>query len=274
MFYSKSQQSIGLSLLFLFSICLLNPPLDLVFSMVLEKRPKEVHYTYRVLEVFPHDPKAFTQGLIYHQGYLYESTGLYGRSSLRRSQLEDGTILQLVSLPDHLFGEGITIWEERIIQLTWREETALVYDRETLTLIGEFFYDTEGWGLTHNEEFLIMSDGTSTLTFRDPTTFEPIKEITVTSKKGAVHHLNELEYIEGSVYANIWLEDTIVRIDPETGYVMAWIHLHGLLDSVNGYEEPVDVLNGIAYDPDKGVFLVTGKLWPKIFAIKLVEEGP
>lgn len=264
---------IKISLLVLFSLALLNPLLNKVFSTAIEERPQEIHYTYRIINAFPHDPKAFTQGLIYHHGFIYESTGLYGRSSLRRARLEDGSILQKVSLPDHLFGEGISIWEDRIIQLTWRENIALVYDLETLSLVGEFVYDTEGWGLTHNEEFLIMSDGSSTLTFRDPTSFEPIKTITVTSKKGPVHRLNELEHIEGSIYANIWFEDTIARIDPKTGYVTAWINLSGLLDSVDGYEDPVDVLNGIAYDPDKRQYLVTGKLWPKIFAIELIEES-
>ncbi|HOB09251.1 MAG: glutaminyl-peptide cyclotransferase [Limnochordia bacterium] len=237
----------------------------------------ETAYTYKIAAVYPHDSSAFTQGLVYHNGYLYEGTGLYGQSSLRQVRLADGLIRQVVTLPDQYFGEGIAIVDQRIIQLTWKENTGFVYDLETFTLLGTFAYPTEGWGLAYDGELLIMSDGSSTLTFLDPHTFEPVRQVTVESVAGPVKNLNELEYINGVIYANIWLTDEIAIIDPETGFILGWINLSGLRAYLGERFGPqihqqIDVLNGIAYQPETGCLLVTGKLWPLIFAIEVGER--
>lgn len=229
------------------------------------------HYSYEIVAEFPHDPDAFTQGLVYADGVLYEGTGLYGRSSLRRVDLETGDILQFYALPDEYFGEGIALLDDKIYQLTWRSHVGFIYDQDTFDLLDEFHYPTEGWGLTHDGERLIMSDGTATLHFLDPQTLEETGSIQVYDDQGPVVHLNELEYIGGQVYANIWLTDRIARISPDTGQVTAWIDLSGLL----GPDEPVHpdaVLNGIAYDQERDRLFVTGKFWPKLFEIELVPQ--
>ena len=227
------------------------------------------YYTYVIVNQFPHDPQAFTQGLVYSDGFFYEGTGLYGRSSLRKVRPENGEVIKKRELTENLFGEGITIYQEKIIQLTWRENLGLVYDRESFEVLEVFSYPTEGWGLTHDGKHLIMSDGSSTLTFLDPETYKPVRQIEVTSSKGPVKNLNELEYIKGEIYANIWLTDYIVRIDPQTGKVTGWIDLSGLLHpEITGGME--DVLNGIAYDQEEDRIFVTGKLWPLLFEIQLV----
>jgi len=229
----------------------------------------EQYYTYVIVNQFPHDPQAFTQGLVYSDGFFYEGTGLYGRSSLRKVRPENGEVIKKRELTENLFGEGITIYQEKIIQLTWRENLGLVYDRESFEVLEVFSYPTEGWGLTHDGKHLIMSDGSSTLTFLDPETYKPVRQIEVTSSKGPVKNLNELEYIKGEIYANIWLTDYIVRIDPQTGKVTGWIDLSGLLHpEITGGME--DVLNGIAYDQEEDRIFVTGKLWPLLFEIQLV----
>jgi len=225
--------------------------------------------TYQIVSTYPHDPAAFTQGLVYHDGVFYESTGLRGESSLRRVELETGRVLQRLNVPDRFFSEGLALWEDRLIQLTWTSGRAFAYDRETFEKRAEFSYPTEGWGLTHDGERLIMSDGTNTLYFRDPDTFEETGRVVVRDGDSAVGNLNELEYIEGEVWANVWLTDRIVRIDPETGEVQGWIDLSGLLPP-NERTSRTDVLNGIAYDPDGERVFVTGKLWPKLFEIELV----
>jgi glutaminyl-peptide cyclotransferase len=232
------------------------------------------YYGYDIVNQFPHDPEAFTQGLVYENGWLYESTGLYGRSSLRRVDLETGRVEQLYQLPDEYFGEGITIWQDRIIQLTWREGTGFIYDKETFELRDSFSYDTEGWGLTHDGQWLIMSDGSATLYFRDPETLAEIGRVTVIDQWGQpVRRLNELAYIEGEVYANVWQTDRIARIDPETGYVTGWIDLTGLLRGIP-LTGPVDVLNGVTYDAENGRLFVTGKWWPVLFEIELTTDPP
>lgn len=225
-------------------------------------------YTYEIVGTYPHDPSAFTQGLVLEDGILYESTGLWGRSTLRRVALETGTVLERHTLPDEFFGEGITIYGDKIIQLTWQSNVGLVYDKHSLEPLNAFRYPTEGWGLTHDGERLIVSDGTSTLYLWDPETLEAVGQIEVYDDHGPVVGLNELEYVGGEIYANVWKTDRIARIDPQSGQVIGWIALDGLLN-LEDYAEPVDVLNGIAYDAESDRLFVTGKLWPALFEIKL-----
>lgn len=231
-------------------------------------------YSYRVINAYPHDPNAFTQGLIYAEDFLYEGTGLYdGRSSLRKVDLESGKILQIHHLAGRYFGEGITLWKDKLIQLTWREHKGFVYDKESFQLLREFDYPTEGWGITHDGKRLIMSDGTAILRFLDPDTFQEIGQIEVKDQGAPVARLNELEYIQGEIYANVWLTDRIAVISPQTGQVLRWIDLRGLL-SDEDRSQPVDVLNGIAYDAPRDRLFVTGKLWPKLFEIRPVPPTP
>ncbi len=226
-------------------------------------------YTCRVVNTYPHDRAAFTQGLVWEDGFLYEGTGLNGNSSLRMVELETGNVLKRRLLPGQYFGEGITIFQGRIMQLTWRSRTGFVYDKETFEPLQQFLYETEGWGLTHDGKRLIMSTGGANLYFLDPATFRRTGQLYVHDQSGPVGMLNELEYVRGEIYANVWKTDTIARIDPETGRVTGWIRLEGLL-SAEDYAQPVDVLNGIAYDAENDRLFVTGKLWPKLFEITLV----
>jgi glutamine cyclotransferase len=229
-------------------------------------------YDYGIVSVFPHDRGAFTEGLVFEDGTLYEGTGLRGESTLRRVDLGTGEVLQLHSLPPQYFGEGITIWKDRIVQLTWQERTAFVYDKDSFELLHTFYCPTEGWGITHDGTWLIKSDGTSTLYFLDPESMEQIGQVQVYDDQGPVTMLNELEYVRGQVYANVWKTDRIAMIDPWTGQVTGWIELEGLLEPAD-YEQGVDVLNGIAYDPEGDRLFVTGKRWPKLFEIELVAPG-
>ena len=226
-------------------------------------------YTYKVVNAYPHDRNAFTQGLVFENGVLYEGTGLRGRSTLRRVKLETGDILQIRELPAQLFGEGVTIYGDKIIQLTWQSNIGFVYDKNSFELLQEFHYPTEGWGITHDGKRLIMSDGTSTLHFLDPATLEEIGRIEVYGNDDPVTRLNELEYVRGEIYANVWQTDRIARILPQTGQVIGWIELEGLLNAKDR-SEPVDVLNGIAYDAENDRLFVTGKLWPRLFEIELI----
>jgi glutamine cyclotransferase len=226
-------------------------------------------YSYEIVNTYPHDNGAFTQGLVFEDNFIYEGTGLYGKSSLRKLDLETGRVLQSYELPAQYFGEGITVFQDIIIQLTWKSNTGFVYDRNDFKRLRNFTYATEGWGLTHDGERLIMSDGTSTLHFLDPETFGIIGHIEVFKNDTPIDNLNELEYINGQIYANIWQTDYIAIIAPQSGQVSGWIDLSGLLSSQH-YSEPVDVLNGIAYDATNDRLLVTGKLWPRLFEIKLV----
>lgn len=227
--------------------------------------------SYRVINSYPHDPAAFTQGLVFDNGVLYEGTGLEGQSTLRKVDLASGSVLQRYDLPAEVFGEGITLFNDRIIQLTWRSQVGYVYDKADFTLLREWSYPTEGWGLTHDSQRLIMSDGSATIYFRDPETFAEIGRIAVADQGQPVLNLNELEYIEGEIYANIWQTDMIARIDPASGVVLGWIDLSGLLGPEDR-AQPVDVLNGIAYDPAGKRLFVTGKLWPRLFEIELVAR--
>jgi glutaminyl-peptide cyclotransferase len=229
--------------------------------------------TYEVVNTYPHDTGAFTQGLILFDGYLYESIGLYGESSLRKVELESGLVLQQVDLPAQYFAEGLTVWEDRLIQLTWREKTGFIYDINNFSLVDQFNYPMEGWGLTQDGKHLIMSDGTANLYFISPTTYEILREVTVRYQGREINNINELEYIDGEVFANIWMTDQIVRIDPNTGNVVGWIDLSGLL--ADDYRTPdTDVLNGIAFDPETERLFVTGKRWPLLFEIRLIPIEP
>lgn len=229
-------------------------------------------YTYNIVNTYPHDRDAFTEGLVFEDGVLYEGTGLLGHSTLRRVELETGDILQTLELSAEFFGEGITIYGDKIIQLTWQSHIGFVYDKNSFELLQEFNYSTEGWGITHDETRLIMSDGTSTLHFLDPQTFGEIGQLEVFDDHGPVTRLNELEYVQGEIYANVWQTDRIAIIAPETGRVIGWVDLRGLL-TAEDRSEPVDVLNGIAYDADNDRLFVTGKLWSKLFEIKLISPG-
>ena len=190
---------------------------------------------------------------------------------MRRVELASGNVLQMHKLPDQLFGEGITVFGEKIIQLTWQSGVGFVYDKNSFELLEEFHYPTEGWGITHDGERLIMSDGTSMIRFLDPATFEEIGRIEVRDEHGPVTRLNELEYVQGEIYANVWKTARIARIAPDTGEVIGWIEMVGLL-SPEDRAEPVDVLNGIAYDAENDRLFVTGKLWPRLFEIELVPS--
>ncbi len=223
---------------------------------------------YRVVAVLPHDPEAFTQGLVYDQGSLFEGTGLKGRSTLRRVSLQTGEVVQWHALSPDEFGEGITVFGDRIYQLTWQSHLGFVYDKTSFELLKTFEYPTEGWGLTHDGQRLIMSDGTATLRFVDSESLNETSHVTVFDGWTPFTHLNELEYINGYVYANVWPTDRIARIDPETGCVTGWIDLSDLRGSLP-MGAVVDVLNGIAYDAQNDWLIVTGKLWPAVFVLQV-----
>ncbi|MCJ7694078.1 MAG: glutaminyl-peptide cyclotransferase, partial [Anaerolineaceae bacterium] len=226
--------------------------------------------TYKIINQYPHDPQAFTQGLIFHNNVLYESTGLSGQSSLRKVDLVSGAILQKTEFSQDYFFEGLTLSQDTLITLTWKSKVGFVHDLNTFALIKEFHYETEGWGLTNDGQNLIMSDGTSTLYFLDPATFQVVKTITVTDNSTDIVWINELEYVKGEIYANIWQTDKIARIDPRSGEVLGWIDLSGLLPP-ESRQRRVDVLNGIAYDSKTDRLLVTGKWWPLLFEIALID---
>ena len=227
-------------------------------------------YTYQVVRVYPHDPAAFTQGLQYLDGALYEGTGLNGRSSIRKVKLETGEVLQKYDLTSQYFGEGITVWKNDLIELTWQSGIAFVYDKTTFQPRRRFNYLGEGWGLTHDDVNLIMSDGTDRLRLLDPATFAERRRIQVTAGGLPIRNLNELEFVKGEIFANIWQTERIARIAPD-GRVVGWIDLGGLL--APSERAGLDVMNGIAYDAAKDRLFVTGKLWPKLFEIRLVKKG-
>lgn len=228
-------------------------------------------YGFEVVQSWPHDPQAFTEGLVYRDGKLYEGTGLRGQSNFREVELETGAVVRKHDLDSQYFGEGINVLGGRLYQLTWRNHQGFIYDAASFQPVGNFSYPYEGWGLTDDGTSLLMSDGTSTLRFLDPLTLDVRRSITVTDDGHEVTQLNELEYVNGEVYANVWMTDLIARIDPATGHVTGWIDLTGLLkpEERTGHE---DVLNGIAYDAAHDRLLVTGKLWPKLFHIRLVPR--
>jgi glutaminyl-peptide cyclotransferase len=225
-------------------------------------------YGCRVVKDYPHDPRAYTQGLIYRDGFLFESTGLNGRSSLRKVRLETGDVIRQVAIDPTYFAEGLTDWNGRLVQLTWRSHVGFLYHLATFELQNTFSYTGEGWGLTHDRTRLVMSDGSDTLRFLDPETMRETGRVAVRDGSVAISNLNELEYVRHEIFANIWHTDRIARIAPESGRVTGWIDARGLLSQMYRVD-PEAVLNGIAYDEVHDRLFVTGKLWPKLFEIRL-----
>ncbi len=234
-------------------------------------RPPE--YTFKIVRTFPHEPTAFTQGLAYRDGFLYEGTGLEGRSSLRKVRLETGEIVQRVDLAPELFGEGITLLKNEVLQLTWQSEIGFVYNLTDFHLLRSFSYSGEGWGLTTNSKSneIFMSDGTSEIRVLNAGTLAEKRRFTVYDGDAPIDQLNELEFVDGEIFANVWQTDRIARISPQSGKVVGWIDLKGLLSPIYRLQSDA-VLNGIAYDSDRKRLFVTGKLWPRIFEIRLVPK--
>lgn len=223
---------------------------------------------YEVVNTWPHDQNAFTQGLVFLDGKLLESTGQEGRSSLRNVELQSGKVLKQVDVPEPYFAEGIALLNNKIYQLTWQHRLGFIYDAQSLQKTGEFSYSGEGWGLTADGQSLILSDGSNRIRFLDPDSFKATRTIAVMDGRTPVTEINELEFVNGEIYANIWHDDRVAAIDPQTGRVKAWIDLSGLLKP-GDTSDPEAVLNGIAYDQSSGRLFVTGKLWPKLFEIKI-----
>jgi glutamine cyclotransferase len=229
-------------------------------------------YGFQVVNSWPHDTAAFTQGLIFHEGTFIESTGQYGESTLRRVEPQTGKVLKRVEVPPQYFAEGVTLFRGKLYQLTWEHQRGFIYDPQSLQKLGEFRYDGQGWGLTNDDESLILSDGTNQLRFIDPETFEVRRTISVVFRGSPLRDLNELEYVKGEIYANIWHTDKIVRLDPQSGKILGWIDLAGLLPPSKRRDEEA-VLNGIAYDEAADRLFVTGKLWPTIFEIRVKSKS-
>ncbi|MFW6226926.1 MAG: glutaminyl-peptide cyclotransferase [Bacteroidota bacterium] len=245
-------------------------PATVNVTMLSDIVPKELNY--RLVNTFPHDEKAFIQGLIYDDGFLYESTGQYGKSSLRKIKPETGEIISILDIGSEFFGEGIAIYNDKIFQLTWKEQVGFIYDKTTFTQLQKIYYDTkEGWGLTFDGDQFILSDGTARLYFLEPEYFTQTDQIVVYDNKGMVTYLNELEYIHDMVFANIWGEDFIVVIDPATGKVLAKLNLSNLVPK-NLRRNKDNVLNGIAYNAETGHLFVTGKYWPVLYEIDITDE--
>jgi len=226
---------------------------------------------YQVVASYPHDPHAYCQGLVFDGGLLHESTGRYGSSTVRTVKLETGEVLKKTALPDELFGEGLALVGDQLIQLTWEAGVARIYDKESLLPKNQFEYQGEGWGLVYDGQHLIHSDGSEVLVFRDPKTFAEVRRLRVLARGNPVTQLNELEMVEGEIWANIWKSDKIVRIDHESGKVLGYVDLAGIYDSRSAQDEDA-VLNGIAYDPATKRLFVTGKLWSKLFEIEVVRK--
>jgi glutamine cyclotransferase len=246
-------------------------PAAVAFFGLLHAAPQTPVYGYRIIHTYPHDRGAFTQGLEYRGGFLYEGTGLNGRSSLRKVELESGKVLQEIRLDQSYFGEGITLLDQRIIQLTWRNHRGFVYDPNTFRVIRNFDYPGEGWGLTNDGRQIFMSDGTAEIRCWTSSTFEETRRFTVRDGKLPIESLNELEYVRGEIFANVYQTNRIARISPADGRVSGWIDLSGLLPPTD-LAAGADVLNGIAYDSLGDRLFVTGKLWPRLFEIRLVRQ--
>lgn len=242
-------------------------PYDSLLSYFSQKE-QIPRYQVQVIAVYPHDPQAFTEGLIYDNGFLYESTGLYGESSLRKVDLNTGEVIHLVKVEDQYFGEGLTLVDSTLIQLTWESKAAFLYDKNTLELEKAVCYPYEGWGITYDGNHLIVSDGSNLLRFLDPRNFCLIRELPVSSEEKPIEQLNELEYVDGKIYANVWHTDIIIIIDPQNGEVVGWIDLTSLEEKRNTGE---DVPNGIAYDAKDNRLFVTGKRWSHIYEIQIPD---
>jgi glutaminyl-peptide cyclotransferase len=226
-------------------------------------------YDYDIVHTYPHDPSAFTEGLFYLNGFLYESTGLETHSTIRKVRLESGEVIQKLDIPAQYFGEGIVNWRGHLISLTWKSQIGFVFDLASFKLQNQFRYEGEGWALTRNDKQIIMSDGTPELRFLNPDTLQETGRIQVTLEGKPVHNVNELEWVKGEIYANVWQSNWILRIDPRTGRVVGLIDLDGLLPDADVVPGKTDVLNGIAYDAKGDRLFVTGKNWPKLFEIRL-----
>ncbi len=237
---------------------------------VLQRATTAPVFRYQLVNSYPHDRAAFTQGLVYLDGFLYEGTGLVGQSTIRKVKLETGEVLQQRKLDEQYFGEGIAVWQKNLIQLTWQSEIGFVYDLATFEPSRRFTYEGEGWGLTHDGKRLIMSDGTPTLRFLDPETLKETGRLTVRDGRIPVDDLNELEFVKGEILANVWNTNRIARISPTTGQVTAWIDFTGLLPPREA--KGADVMNGIAYDAAGDRLFVTGKLWPRLFEVRVLEK--
>ncbi|UTW55585.1 glutaminyl-peptide cyclotransferase [Kordiimonas sp. SCSIO 12610] len=242
------------------------------FTGTLSAQDQIPRYGYKIINSFPHDPNAFTQGLLIENGVLYESTGLYGESSVRRVALETGQVEQKYNISRRYFGEGIVNWKDKLFVLSWRKQTGFVLGKNTFRVERQFHYRGEGWGITQNGEHLIMSDGTNKLRYLDPEKFNEVKEISVTFEGNPVQKINELEWVNGEIFANVWQSDLILRIDPETGAVKGILDLTGILPDGTVPDRRNNVLNGIAYDADTNRLFVTGKKWPTLFEIQIVEQ--
>lgn len=270
----KLLQSLFLSALFFFSAC---QGASTVVVPATSSTPAEPPtYTYEIVNTYPHDPNSFTQGLVFENGVLYESAGLNeaygGHSSLRKVEVTTGKVLKKIDVPEPYFAEGLALFNGKLFQLTWQDNKGFIYNRDTFEKQGEFPYRGEGWGLTHDGKSLILSDGSYQLRFLDPETFQEQRKINVYDKDRRVEELNELEYVKGEIFANIWQsrEGMIARIDPKSGDVLGWIDLRNLKREQNGPE--ADVLNGIAYDAAQDRLFVTGKKWSKLFEIRLKKK--
>ncbi len=241
----------------------------LASAVALAEQPRQ--YGYQIVHVYPHDRTAFTQGLEFRAGFLYEGTGLNGHSKLRKVKLETGQVIQEANLPGEYFGEGITVINQQIVQLTWRTQTGFVYDQNSFRRLRSFTYPGEGWGLTNDGSSIYMSDGSAEIRCWDSSSLQEKRRIKVHDGAKIIDRLNELEFVRGEIYANVWQTDRVVRVSPADGRVLGWIDLSGLLSAVDQREQ-VDVLNGIAYDVLGDRLFVTGKLWPKLFEIKLIPK--
>jgi glutaminyl-peptide cyclotransferase len=237
------------------------------FAQVQQEIPR---YSFEIVNEYPHDTQAFTQGLLFIEGSLYESTGQYGKSTVRQVDLTTGQVKQSTALAPTYFGEGLVNWKDRLINITWKAKTALIFDKNSFKEVGRFSYEGEGWGITQNGHHLVMSDGTPVIRFFNPETFKEERRINVTYKQQPVRNLNELEWIDGQIYANVWQTDWILRINPKNGEVVGLIDMTGVFPPSAKGRAADDVLNGIAYDAKQDRLFITGKNWPKLFEIKLV----
>lgn len=266
--FRNIRKRIGSLVVLLASLTSLSCQTGVVANRSGDRNGSVAQYTYEVVNAWPHDPDAYTQGLLFKDGNLLESTGREGKSTLRRVELQTGKVLNQVSIPRPYFAEGLTLLGGKLFQLTWQHGIGFIYDPVSFDKLGEFKYSGEGWGLTTDGSSLILSDGTSRLRFLDPETFKLRKSVAVLERGRPVTALNELEYVQGEIYANIWHEERVARIDPNTGQVAGWIDLTGLR-RLSEVADEEGVLNGIAYDETSGKLFVTGKLWPKLFEIRL-----